>query len=135
MKAILYILLIVLFSGNAPIEISGKYELFYNPKISHKTDRDYTLNFDDKSYTIKIGNGSLGKGNFKIFEVDDKKQLLVIDDKIFVPKKNTPDIDVEYLGNTLFEISKKNKDTLIFKQTYSQNPQKIISSGIFVKLK
>lgn len=135
MKTLISILFILLFSDNYLVRIYGSYETIYDKEVKNRIDRDCLLNFDNKSYVKKIGNGSIAKGKFKILEKDGKRILLVLNDKILTSKKSDQNIEFETLGSSIFEISEKNQDTLLFKETYSENPQKIVSSGIFVKSK
>lgn len=135
MKVFISILFTVFISNYNPEKISGKYHIIYNNEYPEKNSKDFILNFNGNHYIEKIGSwGGYAKGGFKIVETDNVKMQIVLNDKIFKTGMKDEKIIFESLGSRIFEISEKNRDTILFREFYSNQLEKTISSGIFVKM-
>lgn len=133
MKILITSLFVLIFTSHKPKKIFGSYEIIYDKEFSARTNKDYLLNFNDNQYSKKLNSGNYAKGKFKIIEINTTKKIILLDNRIFKSKHNPEKFEVEDLGKTRFEITEKNKDTLIFRETNSNKTEKIISEGIFVK--
>jgi hypothetical protein len=136
MKVFITILFTVIISNYNPEKIYGKYHIIYNNEFSETDNNDFILNFNSNKYIEKIGNKRFyTKGRFKIVKISDTKKQIILTDKIFRTEMKEEKVVFKSLGSRVFEISDKNSDTIPFREFYSNEFEKTISSGKFVKIK
>lgn len=115
-----------LFITSEPHNISGNFRIMYddNPEYNH------TLILKNKKF--KEYHGELYYfGKYSTIDLNDKKILLVLENEIL----QNDTTGVKNLGKIAYEIKISNSDTLLFRKIYTNQIDKIISTGKFVRIK
>jgi hypothetical protein len=112
--------------ANSDSHISGKFKIIFD-----KTpENNHTLILKNKKF--KEYHGELFySGKYSTMDLSDEKILIILENGVL--KNDTT--GVKYLGNTAYEIAKANSDTLLFRQFYTNQSDKIIATGKFIKIK
>jgi len=115
---------------SSEFKISGTYRIIYDKNYS---ESNCSMKFENSKFTQKNNSGSLYKGTFSITDLSRQKVLLITSTKVLHSKAETDEINFVENGNIAFEITKSKSDTLIFRKFYTNQLEKTIAKGIFVK--
>jgi hypothetical protein len=125
---LLFFSLITILSSE--FKISGAYRVMY---AENYAESDCSMSFENSKFTQKNKSGTLYKGTFSITDLSSQKVLLITSTKVLHSKTETDKVNFAEDGNIAFEITKSKSDTLIFRKFYTNQFEKTIAKGIFIK--